>query len=217
MLMRRWEQAKAGDGSVVLIAGEPGIGKSRIAADDRWSGWPASPTRGCVFSARRTIRTARFIRASPSSSGRPAFNARIRPSNGWPSLRQCWLKATNDLSEAVPLLADLLVDPDRRPLPAAQSHAAEAQGEDASGAAGSGRGTGGAAAGADGVRGHPLERPNHAGVAATCLIDRVPTLRVLVIITFRPEFTPPWVGRPHVTLLSLNRLAPRQRAEMITT
>ena len=38
---------------------------------------------------------------------------------------------------------------------------------------------------------------------------------MLVIITFRPEFTPPWVGRPHVTLLSLNRLPPRQRAEMI--
>ena len=28
------------------------------------------------------------------------------------------------------------------------------------------------------------------------LIDRVPALRVLVIITFRPEFTPPWIGRP---------------------
>jgi predicted ATPase len=38
---------------------------------------------------------------------------------------------------------------------------------------------------------------------------------VLVIITFRPEFTPPWIGRPHVTLLSLNRLPPRRRAEMI--
>ena len=48
------------------------------------------------------------------------------------------------------------------------------------------------------------------------LIDRVPTLRVLVIITFRPEFMPPWIGRSHVTLLSLNRLPPRQRAEMIT-
>jgi predicted ATPase len=47
------------------------------------------------------------------------------------------------------------------------------------------------------------------------LIDRVPTLRVLVIITFRPKFTPLWVGRSHVTLLSLNRLPPRQRAEMI--
>jgi tetratricopeptide (TPR) repeat protein len=47
------------------------------------------------------------------------------------------------------------------------------------------------------------------------LIDRVPNLRVLVILTFRPEFAPPWVGRPQVTLLSLNHLPPRQRAEMI--
>ena len=48
------------------------------------------------------------------------------------------------------------------------------------------------------------------------LIERVPALRVLVIITFRPEFTPPWIGRPHLTPLSLNRLPPRQRVEMIT-
>jgi predicted ATPase len=48
------------------------------------------------------------------------------------------------------------------------------------------------------------------------LIDRVPTVRVLVILTFRPEFAPPWIGRAHVTLLSLSRLSPRQRAEMIT-
>jgi predicted ATPase len=48
------------------------------------------------------------------------------------------------------------------------------------------------------------------------IIDRVPVLRVLLIVTFRPEFNPPWTGRPHVTSLGLNRLAPRQRAEMIT-
>jgi predicted ATPase len=48
------------------------------------------------------------------------------------------------------------------------------------------------------------------------LIDRVPALRVLVVITFRPEFTPPWGGRSHVTLFSLNRLPLRHRAEMIT-
>jgi predicted ATPase len=37
----------------------------------------------------------------------------------------------------------------------------------------------------------------------------------LLIVTFRPEFTPPWTGRPHVTFRALNRLTPRQRAEMI--
>ena len=31
------------------------------------------------------------------------------------------------------------------------------------------------------------------------LVDRIATLRVLVILTFRPEFTPPWLGRPHVS------------------
>src|SRR5262249_23501679 len=34
-------------------------------------------------------------------------------------------------------------------------------------------------------------------------------------LTFRPEFTPPWIGRSHVTMLTLNRLPRRQRAEMI--
>jgi predicted ATPase len=47
------------------------------------------------------------------------------------------------------------------------------------------------------------------------LVDRLPGRRILAIITFRPEFSPPWIGRPNVTMLTLNRLAPRQRAEMI--
>ena len=36
-----------------------------------------------------------------------------------------------------------------------------------------------------------------------------------MIITFRPKFASPWIGRPHVTLLTLDRLPPAQGAEMI--
>ena len=46
-------------------------------------------------------------------------------------------------------------------------------------------------------------------------VDRIATLRVLLIVTFRPEFEPPWIGRPHVTALTLNRLAQRDIDAMI--
>ena len=42
------------------------------------------------------------------------------------------------------------------------------------------------------------------------IVDRVPDSRALVVITFRPEFRPPWIGFSHVTLLTLNRLNQRQ-------
>ena len=38
------------------------------------------------------------------------------------------------------------------------------------------------------------------------VVDRITTLRVLLIVTFRPEFEPPWIGRPYVTALTINRL-----------
>ena len=37
-------------------------------------------------------------------------------------------------------------------------------------------------------------------------VDRIRTLGVLLLVTYRPEFEPPWIGRPHVTALTLNRL-----------
>jgi predicted ATPase len=46
-------------------------------------------------------------------------------------------------------------------------------------------------------------------------VDRIRTLRVLLIVTFRPEFEPPWIGRPHVTALTIGRLARHEVDAMI--
>ena len=46
------------------------------------------------------------------------------------------------------------------------------------------------------------------------LVDQGPTARILVLLTFRPDFSPPWTGRSHLTQVTLPRLPGRQAAEM---
>ena len=46
-------------------------------------------------------------------------------------------------------------------------------------------------------------------------VDRLKRLGVLLVITYRPDFDPPWIGRPDVTALSLNRLGNRETAAII--
>jgi predicted ATPase len=47
------------------------------------------------------------------------------------------------------------------------------------------------------------------------VVDRLRNLRVLLVVTFRPDFDPPWIGRPYVTALTVNRLAQRDIEDMI--
>ena len=46
-------------------------------------------------------------------------------------------------------------------------------------------------------------------------VERIRSLPVLLIVTFRPEFQPPWTGEPQVTMLALNRLDRRDRTALI--
>jgi tetratricopeptide (TPR) repeat protein len=46
------------------------------------------------------------------------------------------------------------------------------------------------------------------------LVDQGPTARILALFTFRPDFSPPWTGRAHLTPVTLPRLPRRQAAEM---
>ncbi len=49
----------------------------------------------------------------------------------------------------------------------------------------------------------------------TLLVDQGPTARILALWTFRPDFSPPWTGRSHLTQVTLPRL-PRQQATEMT-
>jgi class 3 adenylate cyclase/predicted ATPase len=214
LLLRRWEQAKDGDGCVVLISGEPGIGKSRIAQTivERLGGEPHTRLRyfcsphhqdSALYPSITQLERAANLRRDETAA------ARLQ------KLAALLAEGTNDLAAAVPLFADLLgipigdryapldLTPQKRKEKTLQAQLAQVEGLAARNPV--------LMVFEDIHWSDPTTRES-----LDLLVDRVSTLRVLVILTFRPEFSPPWVGRPHVTLLTLNHLAPRQRAEMIT-
>ena len=68
--LRRWQRAKKREGQAVLISGEPGIGKSWLAAVILSRSQP-SLTSGCATFARHTTPIARFIQSSSGWSAPP--------------------------------------------------------------------------------------------------------------------------------------------------
>jgi class 3 adenylate cyclase len=215
LLTRRWEQAKGGDGCVVLISGEPGIGKSRIAETilERLSNEPHTRLRYFCSPHHQDSALYPSITQLERAAG---FRRDDRDEQRLDKLEAVLAQGTNDISEAVPLLAGLLsiptgdrypplnLTPQRRKEKTLLAQLAQVEGLAAQQPV--------LMVFEDVQWSDPTTRESF-----DLLIERVPTLRVLVMITFRPEFTPLWVGQPHVTLLSLNRLPPRRRAEMIAS
>ncbi|WP_407179303.1 AAA family ATPase [Bradyrhizobium sp. STM 3562] len=213
LLMRRWQQIKRSDGSVVLISGEPGIGKSRLAeiALERLSDDPHIPLRRFCSPHHQDSALYPTISQLERAAG---FRRDDTDQQRLSKLEALLAEANTDLSEAVPLIADLLSVPigngypplnltsQKRKEKTLQVLLAQLEGlaarrpvlmvfEDV----------------------HWID-PSSLDLL-DLIVDRVATLRVLLIITFRPEFAPAWIGRSHVTSINLGRLPRPQRAEMI--
>jgi predicted ATPase len=213
LLLRRWEQAREGEGQVVLLAGEAGIGKSRItqALRQRLSDEPYLRLRAQCLPYYSNSAFYPFIahleRAMACERDAP-------PAEKLAALEALLARAGPPLEEVVPLLAALLSIPtgDRyAPLTLSPQRQKDKTIE----------------ALIDQVRGLAQQQPvlyifedihwidPTSLEALTLLIDRLPDTRVLLVITYRPEFIPPWDSFTHVTTHTLNRLSRRQVATMV--
>ena len=212
LLLRRWSKAKSGEGQVVLLSGEAGIGKSRLTAAllERLAAEPRTRLR--YFCSPQHTDSALYPIISQME--RAAGFAHNDTAQAKHEKLDALLAQTSTPVQDAALFADMLslsnngryptleLAPQQRRQKTLEALTAQME---------------------------VLSRSNPVlmvfedvhWIDATSLealgraVDRIRTLGVLLIVTHRPEFEPPWIGRPHVTALTVNRLGEREIAAMI--
>ena len=212
LLVRRWLKAKSGEGQVVLLSGEAGIGKSRLTAAllERLAAEPHTRLRHFCSPQHTDSALYPIISQMERAAGFTHEDTAQAKLDKLDALLAESITPIHDaalVAQMLSLLNDgryptLELAPQQRRRKTLEALTAQLEAlsqsnpvliifEDV----------------------HWIDPTSLEALGRT--VDRIRSLGALLVVTYRLEFEPPWIGRPHVTALTLNRLGEREIDAMI--
>lgn len=215
LLIERWHQSAGGDGQVVFVSGEAGIGKSRLVQDLRTELGPEGGESIYLQCAPHRTNSAfhpviRYLRNAIGWSFNDSSSTKLN------KLEAFLARKGEEVEKAAPIFASMLslsglerygeikLSPQlvrnktidmfvEQIVRTSTNRPVLCVVEDA----------------------HWMDPSMRELIGA--LVDRVPGHKVCLVITFRPELTPPWWPQPHISSLVLGKLTPDETATIVRT